>query len=88
MHLNWVNVAELVHHAVHHQVLLSSDSLCVQYSCNNGEVMGQYNVKLASTKPPPFIANTYVELNRHNVGPVPKTIGQHYSVFGSMPRVS
>ena len=53
MHLNWVNVVEIVYHAVHHQVLLSSDSVCVQYSCNNGEVMGQYNVTLASTKPPP-----------------------------------
>ena len=53
MHQNCVNVAELVHHAVHHQVLLSSDSVCVQYSCNNGKVMGQLNVTLASTKPPP-----------------------------------
>ena len=34
--------------------------------------MGQYNVTLAST---PLIANTYVELNRHNVGPVPQTMG-------------
>ena len=35
------------------QVLLSSDSVCVQYSCNSGKVMGRYNVTLASTKPPP-----------------------------------
>ena len=48
MHANWVNVAELVHHAV----LLSSDLVCVQYSCNSGKVMGRYNVTLASTKPP------------------------------------
>ena len=53
MHYNWVNVAGLVHHAVHHQVLLSSDSVCVQYSCNDGKVMGQYNATLASTKPHP-----------------------------------
>ena len=53
MHYNWVNVAELVHNAVHHQVLLSSESVCVQYSCNSGKVMGRYNVTLASTKPPP-----------------------------------
>ena len=53
MHLNWVKVAELVHQAVHHQVLLRSDSVCVQYSCDSGEVMGRYNVTLASTKPPP-----------------------------------
>ena len=83
----FLNVAELVHHAVHHQVLLSSDSVCVQYSCLNGGVMGQYNVTLASTKPPPLIANTYAEQNRHTVGPVPQTLGRHYSAIGSMPRV-
>ena len=52
MHKNWVNVAELVHHAIHHQVLLSSESVCVQYVCNSGRVTGQYNVTLDNTKPP------------------------------------
>ena len=36
----------------------------------------------------PLIANTYVELNRHNVGPVPQTMGRQYSAIGLMPRVS
>ena len=35
-----------------------------------------------------LIANTYIELNRHNVGPVPQAMGRHYSAIGSMPCVS
>ena len=52
MHLNWVNVAELALHAIHHQVLLSSESVFVQYVCNSDRVMGQYNFTLDNTKPP------------------------------------
>ena len=52
MHKNRVNVAKLVHNAIHHQVLGSSESVCVQYVCNSGKVMGQYNVTLDYTKPP------------------------------------
>ena len=44
--------SRLVHHAIHHQVLWSSESACVQYVCNSGEVVGQYNVTLDNTKPP------------------------------------
>ena len=53
MHNNWVNVADIAYHAIHHQVLLRSDSVCVQYVYNSGKVIGQYNVTLAYTKPPP-----------------------------------
>ena len=67
---------ELVHHAIHHQVLWSSESVCVHYVCNSGEVMGQYNVTLANTKPP-YLQTLDVELNRHNVEPVPQTMGRH-----------
>ena len=33
-------------------MLLRSESVCVQYVCNSGRVMGQYNVTLKNTKPP------------------------------------
>ena len=33
MHENWVNVAELDHHAKHNKQLWSSESVCVQFLC-------------------------------------------------------
>ena len=39
MHENWVNVAELVHHAIHHQELGSSESVCVQFVCHSGQII-------------------------------------------------
>ena len=74
-------------HAIHHQVLWSSESVCVQYVCNSGEVIGQYNITLDNTKPPE-LQTLDVELNRHKAGPVPQTVGQHLSAIGSMHRVS
>ena len=58
MHKNYVNVEELVHNAIHYQVIRSSNrSVCVQFVRNSGYFMGQYDATLGQHQTA-LIANT------------------------------